>query len=287
MELVPFDAGELPSASVSRPLPASGGAHDGRWFLPVRAAVLRLLAARDYPLQSRLYFAAHLTDRLAAVIERGDEARLRREIAEGTARGTLDDLHRRFGATEVPPAVAFALVQQILIAVMQLPFPPRFEQLLAEVYAPFLEEEPARPGATPSHRVAGARAWDDYRARRDYWEALFGPRIDQYFTNYAANYWIKEPYTAAPDPLTHLVRLLVRIDLLRFLVFSHPRLEAVRRGGASGPELQALLDELAVEVFYTFSRAVEHSPGFLQQMHHVLDENGLRTLSRAVLLLKF
>ncbi len=53
--------------------------------------------------------------------------------------------------------------------------------------------------------------------------------------------------------------------------------------GREGP----LLDRVVVEVIYTFSRAIEHTPAFLHEVHKVLRRNGIRRLDHAVQLLTF
>ena len=119
------------------------------------------------------------------------------------------------------------------------------------------------------------------------WERAFPRRIAQYFANYAGNYWMREPLTQAPDLLTHTIRMLMRVAVLRFLLFNHPALSDARVGESPRPTDQRTLDQAAVEVFYTFSRAVEHSPGLLELVHGTLEKNGLRRLDHALELARF
>ncbi|OLC08311.1 MAG: hypothetical protein AUH42_01830 [Gemmatimonadetes bacterium 13_1_40CM_70_11] len=91
---------------------------------------------------------------------------------------------------------------------------------------------------------------------------------------------MREPFTQAPDLLTHTIRMLVRVAVLRFLLFSHPSLSAPFSD-------QRTLDQAAVEVFYTFSRAVEHCTVFLELVHGTLEKNGLRRLDHALELARF
>ena len=57
--------------------------------------------------------------------------------------------------------------------------------------------------------------------------------------------------------------------------------------GDDAREQDPLLDRIVVEVIYTFSRAIEHTPAFLHEVHKVLRRNGIRRLDHAVQLLTF
>ena len=58
--------------------------------------------------------------------------------------------------------------------------------------------------------------------------------------------------------------------------------------GDDAPEQEGpLLDRIVVEVIYTFSRAIEHTPAILHEVHKVLRRNGIRRLDHAVQLLTF
>jgi len=263
-----------------------------RYFLPVRDAFLGLLAAREYPLASRFFFAACLAQRLGAFFFKRappfQGARLFRELTRFRTPSTLARLDRKLASREAPAGLPFALVQQILLAALTLRPAPRFAALLEQVYAPYLREESpdARLGRG-TRTLLGGELWEDYRARRDRWERRLGDRIALYLGNYAANYWMKECYTGAPDLLTHCLRLQVRVAMLRFLLFEHPAIRAVVGDDAPERGEQPLLDRIVVEVIYTFSRAIEHTPAFLHEVHKVLRRNGIRRLDHAVQLLKF
>ena len=121
-----------------------------------------------------------------------------------------------------------------------------------------------------------------YADRRQHWQAALPARIDLYFENYAKNFWLREWHTTSMDLLAHVRRLLVRVAVLRILLFGHPSLAAARtleeRARAEA------LDGATVEVFYKFSRAIEHQGSFLDRIAGTVVEAGTQTFAHSTFL---
>jgi hypothetical protein len=79
--------------------------------------------------------------------------------------------------------------------------------------------------------------------------------------------------------------MVLRVAILRFLLLSHPRAEAA--AACEQPcERQRRLDALAVEVFFSFIRTVEHDDRFLLTLAEALWQE-MPTLSQSLSLLRF
>ena len=264
-----------------------------RQLVPIRAAFLELLSGASYPLASRLYFAVHLARRLdvahAAEKRRLRTARVLHTIRRCSSAAALAHLDRACRATDASGLLAVVLAQQILIMALRVQVPAAFKALVNAAYGPYLGvEEVSKAGdGAPEYTLRGDELWQAYLVRRARWEGRFPARIAQYFGNYAANYWMRHPYTKSPDLLVHMLQVLVRVAMLRFLLFNHPALQDVGEGQSRGPIDEAVLDQTAVEVFYLFSRAIEHSPPLLRLVRRFLAENDIRGVRHAIELAKF
>jgi lysine-N-methylase len=261
----------------------STASHDPfvRHFPAIRTAFLDLIAMRDYPVASRLYATAHLARRLdAAPAARGRAAAdsaVHEAIAACGDAQTLAGLDRECRSATVSGALPVALVRQILLAVLERQRATRFGSLVESVCGPELE---ADAGPAPRRRSGRRGARDEwvpaFELRRRQWEAEFGGRIAQYAANYAADYWMRDPFTASPDLLGFVLGMLARVAVIRFLLFGHPSLHDLGAPGSSSPLRQQALDRAAVEVVYTFARAVEHSAELRALLHECLSQPRLR-----------
>ena len=264
-----------------------------RHFPAIRAAFLDLLAMRDYPVASRFYAAAHLArclDAARAARRRGGEDAAVGEaiVACGTGK-VLARLDRECRGAAVSGAVPVALVRQILLAVLGQERATRFGILVHAVCGPELEAE---GGPAPRRRAGRHRARDDewrrtHDLRRRRWEVEFPGRIEQYAANYAADYWMRDPFTASPDLHGFVLDMLARVAVIRFLLFGHRGLRSAGTQSSSSPLRQQALDQAAVEVVYTFSRAVEHSAELRALLHGLVSRPRLRERRSVLELARF
>jgi hypothetical protein len=247
-----------------------------RYVDDVRATAFRLLSMREYPIATRLFMLAYLGKQTAAFFHEGvasvDEARLSAAIDQACDPGTVALWNRELSTVPGSEAVAANLVGELLSERLRLSTLPRFRDLVVRTMASYGQ---VGEGSLPE-------LWQAYTARRQQWMALEAERIDLYLENYAKNYWMREWHVLSNDLLAHTLRLLVRVAVLRFLLFSHPSLlESV----ALAPEARReTLDRAAVEVFYNFTRAIEHDAEFLGHMTRWMMEQGTGGFTHAALL---
>jgi hypothetical protein len=131
-------------------------------------------------------------------------------------------------------------------------------------------------GATPAgdtladlRALGPGRLWSVHRARR-----FDDARIEAYLERYCRHFFHGDWYLRSPSLLVHLNSLLVRLAVLRWLLFAHP---AVKTDPGAA----------AVEVVYSFSRAVEHSDELSQTIIRALTETKTTTIAHAATLLRF
>jgi lysine-N-methylase len=240
----------------------------------IRAAGLALLAL-DCPVSTRLFLLAYLGKETAAFFRKDaadvDGARLAATIAHVQAPETVERWQRELGNLPPPRALTANLVSQLIGAQAEVQV-ESFRRLVDDVLA----------GYQDGGQLSPAALWSAHARRRDQWLALVPGRIERYFENYARNFWLREWHTTAIDLQAHARRLLVRAAVLRFLLFGHPALAALQ--ALEGAHRREALDRTAVEVFYRFSRAVEHQGSFLERIAATVVEDGLQTFAHSTFL---
>ena len=218
--------------------------------------------------------------------EQLDERRLAEELTRVGRAPFLDALEDQWQRIDLPPAWALKVIDVLLLARRQVWIPP-FDQLVSDALASY------RPSTAPSATTPDPLSIPhdelaaEYQRRRDDWTRRHGERIDKIFENYCKNYWLKDWYVSSASLLSHTQKLFVRLAVLRFLLFSHPRLLAATRSGNDDQLAQRrTLETTAVEVFYKVSRALEHDPTFVDKIQGALEQEGMSRFAHLVPLLK-
>jgi len=258
----------------------------------IRDVMLHLLGNRLFPLSSRLFFATFFANRLKSFLRPGmtafSEEALAAEVDLLGNHGNLNRLHQEFEALEPAIALPMSIIQTMLLYRAGRARSV-FEGLLWRVWGIYGGDGRLTVmNKDAAIQVDASQMIEQYRQRRDRLQAVFGPRIDLYFENYCRNYWFGQWYTSSASLLEHAQNLQVRVAVLRFLLFSHPSLtDLCGEKNLAVEEAQATLDRVAVEVFYKFSRGIEHDNCLLQQVQNALMEQGLVSFAHTVLLAKF
>jgi lysine-N-methylase len=249
LELEAADPGPLDHLLVRHHVPARSDDPFVRCFLEIRGAVLAILGRRDLPVPSRLFAVLHLAGRLddARRSARGaaGAAHVREALAGSTSEAALDRLHRECRAGTPSLESPFALVEQVLVTLRREQGATRLAALIPADFDGLL---------------------DRYDRGRRAWETPFAGRIARYATNGAVNFWLRDPFPAAPGLVSHTLDLCARLAAIRFLLFTHPALGAIAAPDAGNAAHAAALDRAVVEVVYTFSRAVEHGDGTRERL---------------------
>jgi lysine-N-methylase len=247
-----------------------------RYLDDLRAVVFELLSMRDHPVATRLFLVTYLGKQTAEFFNKGttevDEERLGEVIRHVAAPENVALWQAELSRLPPPEALTARLVTQMLRERLKTPL-GSFRTLTDRVLASY--------GETRS--VAVDELWAAYAVRRQFWIDRHADRVDLYFENYAKNFWMREWYVTSHDLLVHSHRLLVRVAVLRFLLFGHPSL--MEASALDDPGLQReALDRVAVEVFYKFSRAIEHEGSFLDLIAARLVEQGMNAFAHATAL---
>jgi len=284
-------------------------------FLQVRATLIDLFRRQEFPLSSRLVFAAHFAAQVDDFFRRGSDAfmgakrpfsrqRLAKEISAASSASLLADLHAELQAFVAPSDAVVSSVLALLTERLRLPHPPRFSHLATSVLASLGRRVTSSQGDESPNRAGvaglcpaepeGGRAWEpsqgshinDLREtvrllerQRDPMELRASDLTDQILSRYCQHYLLRYPYTDAASLLHYLGRLSLSVASIRLLILGASKL----RHPADTDEFS----EIAVEVTQVFTKAVSHQADFLAAIHRGSEMGSGTTFGRLVLFAKF
>jgi lysine-N-methylase len=288
-DLVPADLGLAGRGQLQHTAPPAAGSHGEaayRHLDVVRGAIVRLLSLPGYALRSRLFFATFLAHKCQSLRPGPhgvlDTDAFLQQAAMLNHPEALSELDRRLGESLTTAPLPLPLLLSLLRTQRRVPGGQAFTQLVFEIAQTYRSDDSSpNIGQTTGHTMghttneipandpagerpapgAGERMDVTFVARRQAVEGAFAARLERYFFNYARHFWMKEWYLHSPSLAAHMQGFLARVALLRFALLSHPQALAATQAATPGAG-EALLDALAVRVFYSLSRSLEHSGGF-------------------------
>ncbi|HYH97826.1 flagellin lysine-N-methylase [Hyalangium sp.] len=290
LEQVPGPLEQVPRLEAARALPGEPGDAYVVHAELVRAAALRLLHRREFPLASRLMFLGQLAFRLDSVFRSpepfaGNEAEVEQVVQAllqpFDAPEALEAMHQEFLALEVPGGPCAGLVASMLKS--------RAVHARGERFGPFVRRVLGSLWGSEQAEGDPQGAWREYAARWERLMATQGARVEQYFLNYGITQWLRAPFTELPSLLAYVFRLVLRVATLRLALAGHPAVAALcaAEQGEAAEEPQAVLDRAAIECFYLVSRHVEQAPDVLALVRQLTGAGGAETLGKALVFSKF
>jgi len=102
-------------------------------------------------------------------------------------------------------------------------------------------------------------------------------QVEDYLTKYLLNCFYREWFITMPTPFIYIQMLLVRVAIIRFIIYSR-----------ISPEMKENeIKDITVEVIYQFARAVDHNMAFLQVVYEALTEQQMLHFDYSTPLIKF
>ena len=284
---VPLDHAMLPRGKVTH------GGMDPRdirpyWrlLLRVRGFILGLLRRPGYSLEQRLFFMSWFCKRASPTLNKkvmkADVAAVLAEMKALENDDTLSELSLRLAANETPSAIVLILARELVREKQSKRKKRAFRELVDEVFGEYQAVRAYQPGdlESPDAESHSKRLFAEYRRRRARIMEKASARIEQYLANITHNYWMHRLPLEAPDLMVHMQRLLAILAVFKFMLFSHPAVQA------DGADFERRLDATAVDIFYREARYVEHSV-LLTMLEGALDKARLGGLAGALYLIRF
>ena len=90
-----------------------------------------------------------------------------------------------------------------------------------------------------------------------------------------------------PNPFVYVHMLTIRIAMIKFLVMSHPDILKILEQETDSAEEEDRVQKYVVDVFYQFSRAIDHNMNFLQVVYNAIAEQDMMSFDYALPFIKF
>ena len=260
-------------------------AEDAPYLVPfreVRDTMMDLCLTPELSVASRLYVSAYLADQVGAFYRRGietlDRERLTNALAAVKDPAVQADLHAQRGASSPMEGLALRLAIQLVRS--RLGNAPAFNRVARNVATTYAREvgHPEQTDIVKQLGDVGLRdIWRLHQERR----AALGPerteRLEQLLARYCRSYWLQEWYLMSPNLMEHVMLLIVRVAMIRFLLVGQPDI----RGDADA----ATLDKAAIDVFYAVSRVLDHNDSIRDVVANMLQTRGMLTVGHAAAML--
>ncbi len=231
-----------------------------RYFRPVRDGLLSIIANEAYSLNGRLYLLADLATHLSTFYHRGCRLDSSQRLHE-----MLEDYTQPLALQRASEFMAqhdqnLALVMVVVHSIFSIKLQQAEKENISQLYSGILE------GRDPAGEMISAELAQRLQQKISALNQQQHELIDRAVTRYLANCIFREWFISMPDPFTYIQMLLVRMMLLRSLIYLEldtAILDADR------------LHEQLVYIMYNFARNIEQNSEFLKIVYNALAEQGM------------
>ncbi|MDH5766997.1 MAG: flagellin lysine-N-methylase [Gammaproteobacteria bacterium] len=265
-------------------------------FLQVRDTLMQLVELEGFSLDSRLYFISSFANRLGLfyhIDAEPAEKLLSSELKQAMSVSMLERMDD-FVSKYIPAEpVAIIVVQAVLqLRIQQFPH-DSYSQFVKDVFHGYENLLSGKPSGIEYEDVLPAEElWQLYQKRRSLIDSYFSEELDNCFSRYLVNCLYREWFITMPDLFTYTHMLLIRLAILRFLVYSHPEIyrwaESLKSSSEKPSEHHIeQLRKYLVDVIYKNSRAIDHNTTFLQVVYDAIHEQQMMTHEYSLPFIKF
>lgn len=230
-------------------------------FLFVRAQLMDIIANEEYELETRLYVIANLANKISTFYHRGCKkpavGQIQQTISELSTNDFILKLDTLIRAYDADSPISMIVVHSILSIKLQQ---AEYENI-SKFYEKIIHDYDANnDNATEvlSKNLDKSRSGLDKHTQK---------YIDKAITRYIINCLYREWFVSMPDPFTYVQMLLVRISILRTLIY-------LDLGRDNKPE-QSIIRQKIVYVMYNFARNVDQNMEFLKVVYNALYEQNM------------
>lgn len=122
--------------------------------------------------------------------------------------------------------------------------------------------------------AALATAGQLYQKQKQALVEQYSETLDQYFTRYAFNFWLSNPYAISSDLVVHMRRLLLRFMTIKMCFFCHPDMVRLVESGEIANRQQAV-DAAFIEVVVALGRTFDHNDALQKKLEDAMDKSNL------------
>jgi lysine-N-methylase len=258
----------------------------------IRQIMLLLADAKQYDTNSRLYLMLHFADRIGAFFHNDTTSfsmeKLYTEIDHIADPSIHSKVVSEFSTLPYDPTLSISVIHALLT--FRADHSSGFNDYVLTCVD--RHHELGTSGlANASHEIL-IKTVQSYLERKENIELSHRESINSYFDNYICYYWFKHWYFVSPTLISHVRKLLVHINIIKFLFFLNPLLDPLleptkKTDQETAKKQKQLLDQAIVQTCYQCARGFEHiSPEFLNIVSQALDDQGIVDLKQLAMLAK-
>ena len=264
-------------------------------FVPVREVLLNLTMLEGFSFSSRLYFLSSLANRLSSFYhheaDSKNQGQLEKELKRAMSLSSLDKLDEFVTKYTAADPVAIIVVQAVLQLRLQN-FPGEsHSQLVQNILQAYEEQLSHKGSSTACDNISPAEGvWSLFQQQQVTINKHFELELENCLSRYLYNCLYREWFVTMPDPFTYIHMLVIRIAILRFLLYSHPDIIALAKNINSESDINADVAQLrkeVVKVIYMNSRAIDHNMNFLRVIYDAINEQQMMTFEYSLPFIKF
>jgi len=171
------------------------------------------------------------------------------------------------------PLACIVVYSVLMLKVQQAP-----EEKLSKMVVNIFDDYAKQLGYNGYTEVNNASEFSAaFQKRYQIFSSHIHSQVEDYLIKYLLNCFYREWFITMPNPFIYIQMLLVRVALLRFIIFSR-----------IAPEMsEQEIKDISVEVIYQFARAVDHNMAFLQVVYEALTEQQMLHFDYSTPLIKF
>ena len=249
-----------------------------------------LLADEAYPFDTRLFALSSLANNLSGFYFENcqplNKQVLQRELDRFLSKDGFENIRAYVDQYTQDAPLAMIVVQAILRLRLQQ-FPD--EALSALIGDAFTSYESLLNEALELYggNLPPDALWQAYRKHTDLLAERYPVLLEQVFSRYIQNCLYREWFISMPNPFVYVHMLTIRVAMLKFLVMSHPQIISLLRQDDAAVDEEERLQQYLVDVFYKYSRAIDHNMNFLQVVYNAIAEQDMMYFDYALPFIKF
>ena len=259
-------------------------------FPEVRQSFLQLMDDDGYPFDTRLFALSSLANNLSAFYYEDcsslNKQVLQKELDKFIVEDGLENIQSYIEQYTPEAPLAIIVVQAILRLRLQQ-FPNEaLSKLIAsifEYYEATMDESPELYGGN----IPPDMLWQTYQKNTKLLTERYPVLLEQVFGRYVQNCLFREWFVSMPNPFVYVHMLTIRIAMLKFLVMSHPKIIHLLEQDNDSVDEEEKLQEYLVDIFYQYSRAIDHNMNFLQVVYNAIAEQDMMSFDYALPFVKF
>ena len=260
LKLKRFKTSELPRSKnypIQRELSELDDDYYSENFNLVREYMLKIIASEDYDLNTRLYALANMANKISEFYHRGcnnpDTEKLKiilTTLSEQELTAKLDSFIKDY-------AIESPLSMIVAHSILMIKLEQASSENISQLYRGIIGKH-----KVTSDNVAEILA-EQLNQTLSNLDSDSKNYIDKAVTRYILNCIYREWFISMPDPFTYVQMLLVRISILRILIYLSIGNENLE---------QHELKEKIVYIMYNFARNIDQNLEFLKVVYNALSE---------------